>query len=117
MIFRGYLPRDQALAAVKEQKASSRQRSANQQGPATILEAYACGVPVIAPDLGPIDEVVDDGRTGLLFRAGDTTDLAHKIERALASDDDLENMGRAARAKYESRIYRGKELQKADGDL
>ena len=46
---------------------------------------------------------MDDGRTGLLFRAGDTTDLAHKIERALASDDDLENMGRAARAKYESR--------------
>ena len=44
----------------------------------------------------------------MLFRAGDTTDLTQKIERALASDEGLENMGRAARAKYEAR-YTGEE--------
>lgn len=108
VIFRGQLSREETLATIKRAKILLCASECYEQGPATILEAYACGVPVIAPSLGPIDEVVDDGCTGLLFRAGDTTDLTQKIERALASDEGLENMGRAARAKYEAR-YTGEE--------
>jgi len=32
-----------------------------------ILEAFACGLPVIASRRGAMAEVVEDGRTGLLF--------------------------------------------------
>jgi glycosyltransferase involved in cell wall biosynthesis len=103
VIFRGQLPREETLSTIKGAKMLLCASECYEQGPATILEAYACGVPVIAPSLGPIDEVVDDGRTGLLFRAGDASDLAQKIGRALSSDEDLERMGRAARAKYEAR--------------
>jgi glycosyltransferase involved in cell wall biosynthesis len=35
------------------------------------LEGMACGVPVVAPRLGGLPEVVTDGRAGLLFHAGD----------------------------------------------
>jgi glycosyltransferase involved in cell wall biosynthesis len=66
-----------------------------------MLEAFAGGVPVIAPLLGPINEVVDDGRTGLLFRAGDPAHLAEKIAWALGHDEQLQSMGKSARAKFE----------------
>jgi glycosyltransferase involved in cell wall biosynthesis len=102
VIFRGYLSRDETLAIIKGAKVLLCASECYEQGPATILEAYACGVPVIAPSLGPIDEVVVDGHTGLLFRAGDTGHLAEQITWALSHDEQLESMGRRARARYEA---------------
>lgn len=43
------------------------------------LEAMAMGKAVIASDVGGLKEIVDGGRAGLLFRAGDISDLAEKI--------------------------------------
>jgi glycosyltransferase involved in cell wall biosynthesis len=102
VIFRGYLSRDETLATVKGAKILLCASECYEQGPATVLEAYACGVPVIAPALGPMDEVVEDGRTGLLFRAGNPADLAEKIAWALRHDEQLKSMGRSARSKYEA---------------
>ena len=52
------------------------------------LEAMAMGKVCIASDVGGLTELVDDGRTGLVFRAGDARDLAEKTVR-LASDSAL----------------------------
>lgn len=49
-------------------------RSATQSG--IVPLAYQFGVPVIASDVGGLSEVVLDGRTGLLFPAGDSERLA-----------------------------------------
>jgi glycosyltransferase involved in cell wall biosynthesis len=43
------------------------------------MEAYSVGTPVIASDVGAVAEIVEDGVTGLKFRAGSATDLALKI--------------------------------------
>jgi glycosyltransferase involved in cell wall biosynthesis len=43
-----------------------------------ILEAFACGKPVIASKVGGISEIVNE-RNGLLFKAGDPNDLAKAI--------------------------------------
>ena len=102
VIFRGQLPREATFAAVKGAKFLLCASECFEQGPATILEAFACGVPVIAPALGPIEEVVEEGRNGLLFRAGDAASLAEKIEWALAHDQQLPDMGKSARAKFDS---------------
>jgi glycosyltransferase involved in cell wall biosynthesis len=102
VIFRGHLSREETLATIKGSKILVCASECYEQGPATILEAYACGVPVIAPSLGPIDEVVDDETTGLLFRAGDPAHLAQKIDWALGHEEQILTMGQRARAKFES---------------
>jgi glycogen synthase len=62
------------------------------------LEAMAMEKAVIGSDVGGIRELIQDGVTGLLHRAGDTGDLAAKIAR-LADDPGLRSaLGRQARA-------------------
>ena len=48
-----------------------------------ILEAMHLRVPVVASDTGGIPELVDHGRTGLLFPSGDIPALAEAIHRVL----------------------------------
>jgi len=67
------------------------------------IEAFACGVPVIASGLGAMAEIVTDGRTGLHFTHGDAADLAAKVDWAWAHSKEMETMGREARAEYEAK--------------
>jgi glycosyltransferase involved in cell wall biosynthesis len=67
------------------------------------VEAFACGVPVIASRLGAMQEIVEDGRTGLHFSPGDADDLAAKVEWAWTHPNEMQAMGRAARAEYEAK--------------
>jgi len=71
--------------------------------PITIAEAFACGVPVLASRLGSMAEMVEDGRTGLHFTAGDDADLAAKVEWAWMNPEQMQKMGREARAEYEAK--------------
>jgi glycosyltransferase involved in cell wall biosynthesis len=67
------------------------------------IEAFAKGTPVLASRLGSMAEVVDQGRTGLYFEAGDADDLAAKVRRLLAEPDELKRMRQAARQEYEAK--------------
>ncbi len=61
----------------------------------TILESYAQARTVVATDLGSRRELVQPGKTGLLYRTGDVEQLAAAI-RFLSSQPDLaDQMGRA----------------------
>lgn len=51
--------------------------------PLIILEAFAAGVPVIAPRVGGIPELVKDEVNGFLFNFADSDDLAEKINLIL----------------------------------
>ena len=48
-----------------------------------LAEAQACGKPVVAFDIGPHKEVVDEGKTGLLVRPKDSEALADAIVKLL----------------------------------
>ena len=71
--------------------------------PMTIVEAFACGVPVITSRLGAMAEIVEDGRTGLHFTAGDPEHLAAKVEWAWTHPKQMAEMGREARREYEAK--------------
>lgn len=47
--------------------------------PQTVMEFAACGVPVLAAELGGIPDFVRDGENGLLFRGNDRWDLARRL--------------------------------------
>jgi glycosyltransferase involved in cell wall biosynthesis len=66
--------------------------------PVSILEAQACGVPVVATRVGSIGESVIDGVTGLLVTPGATEEVAAAIVRILKSRDFGLALGAAARA-------------------
>jgi glycosyltransferase involved in cell wall biosynthesis len=71
--------------------------------PHTILEASACGVPIIASQLGTLPDVIDDKITGLLFNPNDSADLATKIGSLFFSPEAealRERLGHAARKKF-----------------
>ena len=72
--------------------------------PRTLIEAYANGLPLVASDLGALAELVDHGRTGLLFKPGAAHDLARHIAWAEAFPAKMRVMGENARATYEARF-------------
>jgi glycosyltransferase involved in cell wall biosynthesis len=69
--------------------------------PMSVLEALACGTPVIGAQIGGIPEIVRDGETGLIFPPGDVDALAKKIEYLLDNPDESIRMGRAGRDQIE----------------
>ena len=71
--------------------------------PVTIAEAFACGLPVIASRLGAMAEIVEDGRTGLLFEPGNPEDLAAKVAWAWTHPKEMDEMGQEARREYEAK--------------
>lgn len=52
-------------------------------GPQTVMEFLACGVPVLGANVGGIPDLVRDGVNGLLFRGNDRADLARQLTRVV----------------------------------
>lgn len=73
--------------------------------PLSILEAWAAGKPVVASRVGGVPQLVEDGRTGILFPPGDEARLAEALARLLADPDAARRLGRAGseevRARYD----------------
>jgi glycosyltransferase involved in cell wall biosynthesis len=101
--FLGQLPRDEVIAALKGARCLVFNSEWYETFGMAIIEAFACGVPVICSRLGAMQEIVADGRTGLHFAPGDAGDLAAKVEWAWAHPKEMAAMGRAARAEYEAK--------------
>jgi len=68
-----------------------------------VIEAFACGLPVIASRAGALADIVEDGRTGLLFEPGSAPELADRIAWAEAHPEAMRAMGERARAEYEAK--------------
>jgi len=111
IVFHGWLTREKTIEAIKRAKFLVFPSLCYEAFPNSIAEAYACGVPVIAPRLGAMGEIVQNGVTGLHFEAGDPEDLAAKVEWAWTHSSHMENMGRAARAEFEAKYHAAKNYE------
>lgn len=49
--------------------------------PFSVMESIMYGTPVVASDIGGIPELIDDGKTGFLFEAGNTEKMTEAINR------------------------------------
>lgn len=71
--------------------------------PMVIREAFALGVPVAASRLGSMPCLIEDGRTGGLFKAADAQDLARCLKILWISQRDLGQKAAAAHAEFEAK--------------
>lgn len=62
-----------------------------------LLEAMAVGLPVIVSNVPGNADVVEHGRTGLVFEVGNASELAASLVRVLHDDDLRNRLGMAAR--------------------
>jgi glycosyltransferase involved in cell wall biosynthesis len=69
--------------------------------PNVVMEAMACGLPVVAMEAGDIPYLVEDGRTGFVVRQDDHAGLADRIIRLLTDEKLSLSMGAASREKAE----------------
>ena len=67
--------------------------SLNEGIPNVVLEAMACGLPVIATNVGGIPEIVEDNRSGILIPSADPLRLATAISMLLKDRNKLETYG------------------------
>lgn len=64
--------------------------------PVTITEAMASKIPVIASNSGGVPELIEDGKTGYLFEAGNPLDLAQKMSEFILHPETIPIFGEAA---------------------
>ncbi|MBR4458419.1 MAG: glycosyltransferase family 4 protein [Clostridia bacterium] len=96
------------IAAIHRQCACTVHPSYYPEGMSNVLlEACACGRPIITTDRPGCGEIVDDGVNGYVVRQKDSKDLIEKIERFLALPaEKRREMGLAGRAKAEREFDR-----------
>lgn len=72
--------------------------------PRPLVEAFANALPVIASRAGPLAELVEPGRNGLLFEPGSARELARRLAWAEAFPEKMRQMGECAKADYRARF-------------
>ena len=72
--------------------------------PKVLLEAAACGKPIVATDVPGCREVVEPGMTGLLVPSHDAAALAEALRTLLADTALRDRMGQEARRRVAARF-------------
>jgi glycosyltransferase involved in cell wall biosynthesis len=92
------LPGERADAEVWFQRADVFWLTSAWEGlPNVVLEAMACGLPVVATDVGGTRELFSSGVEGFLVRPGEAEDFVCHSQTLLRDDELRARMGRAAR--------------------
>ncbi len=95
--FAGWVGPEEVARRMRSARALAYASAGYEGQPMVILEALAAGLPVVAPRLGPVPEIV--GEAGLLFEPGDPTGLAASLRR-LGEPATVATAGAAARRRY-----------------
>jgi len=101
--FRGQVTRSETLSMMRKARFLVFPSEWYENFPVTIAESFAVGVPVICSRMGAMQEIVEDGRTGLHFTSGDAADLAEKVEWAWNQPKRTCLMGYEARREFETK--------------
>ncbi len=70
---------------------------AGEASPVAVMEAMACGVPVISSIIGGTPEMITDGVDGILVQQGDEAAIAAGIQRLYEDEELRSRLGEAAR--------------------
>lgn len=107
VVFTGALPHAEVPCLLRELDVALAPYPAHEHAfyfsPLKLFEYMACGIPVVAPELGQIAEVTRSGETALLYPVGDSEALVHACERLIADGGLRRRLGDAAALEVRSR--------------
>lgn len=98
--FIGWRSRDELIIELRKSQALVFPSVCYETQGLVVLEAAAIGIPSIVSDGCAARDLIEDGVTGLLFKAGDVADLAEKLHILDNNPDLLKKLGNAAYDKY-----------------
>ena len=88
--------------------------------PFSVIESISLGTPVIGSKMGGIPELIEEGKTGELFTAGNVDELISKIDKILENKSSLDTyVKHCKKVKYETsetyykkliKIYKGENI-------
>lgn len=90
--YMGFVPNDEVIRELGAARALVFTSAYYEGQPKTIIEAFARGIPVIAPRFGSMADLVEDEVTGWNFATGDAGDLARVVSEAFARPGNLDKM-------------------------
>ncbi len=102
--FHGRLAKEPLLALVRSAAVAVVPSRWHENQPMAVLEAFACGVPVVTTDLGGLPELVSAGVDGEVVPANEPVALGAAVAALLASPERTFAMGQAARQKAMTRF-------------
>jgi glycosyltransferase involved in cell wall biosynthesis len=98
--FHGRVPRERVLQLLGAGAVAAMPSRCHDNQPMAVLEAFGCGVPVVATNLGGLPELVDGG-CGEVVPPEDPDAMAAALARLLAHPARTLAMGQAARSRAE----------------
>ncbi|MBP6344118.1 MAG: glycosyltransferase [Candidatus Omnitrophica bacterium] len=101
--FLGFLKERQCLEILREATTLVIPSVCYENFPRVVVEAFACGVPVVASRLGSLQELIEDGVTGLLFEPGNPQALTAAVRRCFENHLKTMHMGHNARGVFEDK--------------
>lgn len=102
--FAGFQSGDKLFDLIKNSRAMVLPSEWYENAPISLLEAYACGKPVIGARIGGIPECISEDETGWLFESGSAEGLSDVLKRVQSMPDaTVLAAGKAARARVEAR--------------
>jgi len=90
--------------------------SRSEGAPKVVMEAFACGIPVVASNVGAISDWIKDGENGFLIGPGDVNEIVDCCRKLLESEELRTKIGKAAR-KYAVQNFDHIELTKKNVDV
>jgi len=112
--FHGHVGRDEVHALVRDAAVGAMPSRGYENAPMGILEAFACGVPVVGTSHGGIPELIEPGVDGDLVVPGDHAGLAEALNRFTGNPAGAFAQGEAGRRKVETDFSPGDHLARLD---
>jgi glycosyltransferase involved in cell wall biosynthesis len=104
VMMRGQVPEDGALAAMSQ--ATAVVLASFMEGlPVVLMEALALGVPVVAPCVAGIPELVEHGVSGLTFPPGDWASLTRVLKQMLGDAELRQRLAREGKRRVEAEFF------------
>lgn len=76
-----------------------------ENNPLSVIEAQCLGTPVLGANIGGIPELIETGKTGMLFEPRNTEDLKEKIKQMFTTEFDYKKIAEQAKERYSAEKY------------